>query len=72
MIEKEIIKSNGMVNFDEEIFKKVVKRVIIGEIMPDGTKNYNTIKFVLNVSGDMKYDFFSKKFLLLEPSKGLC
>lgn len=71
MIEKEIIKSNGMVNFDEEIFKKVVKRVIIGEIMPDGTKNYNTIKFVLNVSGDMKYDFFSKKFLLLEPSKGI-
>lgn len=72
LIEKEIIKSKGLTEFDEEIFKKIVKRIIVGEIREDGIKDFNIVKFILNIGGNAKCDLSSRKFLSLECDEGFC
>lgn len=59
-IEKELNKSTTIYKFDDEIFKKLINKVIIGDYEEDGTYNPNVVKFVLNLkninsSGNAKF-----------------
>ena len=64
-IEKELRNTKTMHQFDDEVFKKIIKKIIIGDYNEDGSYNPNVIKFVLNISGhaDENNEF---KFLSLE------
>ena len=49
-IEKILDKAKTMKKFDDEIFKKITNRVIIGEYDDKNAYNPNVIKFILNIN----------------------
>ena len=49
MIEKELSKSSTIHRFDDEGFKKLVSKVIIGDYDDDNNYAPNVIKFVLTI-----------------------
>lgn len=63
-IEKELNSSTTTYKFDDEVFKKLINKVIIGNYEEDGTYNPNVVKFVLNLKNINSND--EKKFLSLE------
>ena len=63
-IEKELEKSSTIRNFDDEVFKKIISKVIIGDYDEDNNFDPNVVKFVLNLKKNGSND--SKKFLSLE------
>ena len=75
LIEKELINTKTIHTFDDEVFKKLIKKIIIGDYNEDGSYNPNVIKFVLNITNND--DDSQIKFLSLEidernhSSKGL-
>lgn len=58
-IESIINQNTTITEFDEELFKELVKKIIIGEYDDSGNFNQNVIKFVLNI--DNEYSFEIKK-----------
>lgn len=63
-IEKELNNTSTIYRFDDEVFKRLIKKVIIGEYNEDGKYDPTVLKFVLdlkNVSSDT-----SEKVLSLE------
>ena len=76
LIEKELINTKTIHTFDDEVFKKLIKKIIIGDYNEDGSYNPNVIKFVLNITNNDDDDS-QIKFLSLEidernhSSKGL-
>lgn len=66
-IEKELNKSSTIHRFDDEVFKKLISKVIMGEYEEDGTYNPSVVKFVLNLKNiSSSDDTNSTKFLSLE------
>lgn len=63
-IEKELDKSSTTHKFDDEVFKKLISKVIMGDYENDGTYNPNVVKFVLNLKNISSNG--EKKFLSLE------
>ena len=63
-IEKELEKSSTVRNFDDEVFKKIISKVIIGDYDKDNNFDPNVVKFVLNLKKIGSND--SEKFLSLE------
>ena len=57
--------TNTIHQFDDEVFKKLVKKIIIGDYNEDGSYNPNVVKFVLNISGNND-ESNELKFLSLE------
>ena len=48
LIQKELEKASTIYHFDDEVFNKVVNKIVIGEFNKDGTYNPNVVKFILN------------------------
>lgn len=69
-IEKELEKSSTIRNFDDEVFKKIISKVIIGDYDEDNNFDPNVVKFVLNLKKNGSND--SKKFLSLEVEQRHC
>ena len=69
-IEKELRNTKTIHQFDDEVFKKIIKKVIIGDYNENGSYNPNVVKFVLNITGhDNEKNGF--KFLSLEVDERL-
>lgn len=69
-IEKELEKSSTIRTFDDEIFKKLISKVIIGDYDENNNYDPNVIKFVLNIKNIGSDD--KTKFLSLELDEGIC
>ena len=69
-IEKELEKSSTIRTFDDEIFKKLISKVIIGDYDENNNYDPNAIKFVLNIKNIGSDD--KTKFLSLELDEGVC
>ena len=67
-IEKELEKSSTIRTFDDEIFKKLISKVIIGDYDENNNFDPNAIKFVLNIKNIGSDD--KTKFLSLELDEG--
>ena len=67
-IEKELEKSSTIRNFDDEVFKKIISKVIIGDYDENNNYDPNVIKFVLNIKNIGSDD--KTKFLSLELDEG--
>ena len=67
-IEKELEKSSTIRTFDDEIFKKLISKVIIGDYDENNNYDPNVIKFVLNIKNIGSDD--KTKFLSLELDEG--
>lgn len=63
-IEKELSKSSTIHRFDDEVFKKLISKVIMGDYEEDGSYNPNVVKFVLNLKNISSEG--NTKFLSLE------
>lgn len=63
-IEKELSKSSTIYRFDDEVFKKLISKVIMGDYEEDGSYNPNVVKFVLNLKNISSEG--NTKFLSLE------
>lgn len=63
-IEKELEKSSTIYRFDDEVFKKLISKIIIGDYDENNNYDPNVIKFVLNIKNITSND--SIKFLSLE------
>jgi len=63
-IEKELEKSSTLYKFDDEVFKKLISKIIIGDYDENNNYDPNVIKFVLNIKNISSND--SYKFLSLE------
>lgn len=63
-IEKELSQSTTVHRFDDEVFKKLISKIIMGDYDEDGNYNPNIVKFVLNLKNINSND--SMKFLSLE------
>ena len=61
-IEK-ILRSNITIDeFDEDLFKLLVKKIIIGKYNESGTFDQNIINFVLNSGGNINTNFYMDKY----------
>lgn len=69
-IEKELNKSSTTYKFDDEVFKKLISKVIMGDYEEDGSYNPHVVKFVLNLKNINSDD--STKFLSLEVDERIC
>lgn len=69
-IEKELSKSSTIYRFDDEVFKKLISKVIMGDYEEDGSYNPNVVKFVLNLKNISSEG--NTKFLSLEVDERLC
>ena len=63
-IEKELSKSSTIYRFDDEVFKKLISKVIMGDYEEDGSYNPNVVKFMLNLKNISSEG--NTKFLSLE------
>ena len=63
-IEKELSKSSTIHRFDDEVFKKLISKVIMGDYEEDGSYNPNVVKLVLNLQNISSEG--NTKFLSLE------
>lgn len=63
-IEKELSKSSTIYRFDDEVFKKLISKVIMCDYEEDGSYNPNVVKFVLNLKNISSEG--NTKFLSLE------
>ena len=68
-IEKELSKSSTIYRFDDEVFKKLISKVIMGDYEEDGSYNPNVVKFVLNLKNISSEG--NTKFLSLEVDERL-
>lgn len=68
-IEKELSKSSTIYRFDDEVFKKLISKVIMGDYEEDGSHNPNVVKFVLNLKNISSEG--NTKFLSLEVDERL-
>ena len=69
-IEKELSKSSTIYRFDDEVFKKLISKVIMGDYEEDGSYNPNVVKFVLNLKNISSEG--NTKFLSLEVDERNC
>ena len=63
-IEKELSRTKTIYRFDDDVFKKLISKVIMGDYDEEGNYNPNVVKFVLNLKNISSND--SMKFLSLE------
>ena len=53
---KNIVKETKKINeFNDDVFKKIIDKIIIGEVNEDGTKNYGVVRFVLKTGEIAKF-----------------
>jgi hypothetical protein len=67
---KELDKSSTTYKFDDEVFKKLISKVIIGEYDEHNNYNPHVVKFVLKLK-KLNSDN-EKKFLSLELDEWIC
>lgn len=68
-IENAIAKSSTMYQFDDEIFKQIVRKIVIGGYNNEKVYNPNIVKFYLNINNNYKND--NNNFLCLGYNEGL-
>lgn len=69
---KELDKHKKLDKFDNEIFEKFVKKIIVGGVEAENGEYYpNLVRFVLNVDVPISTKNFSQNILSLESEKGL-
>ena len=61
-IEKLLSSNITIDEFDEDLFKLLVKKIIIGKYNESGTFNQNIINFVLNSGGNINTSFHMDKY----------
>lgn len=67
-IEKELDKSTTTYRFDDEVFKKLISRIVIGDYDENNNYDPNVVKFILNIKNIGSDEEI--KFLSLELDEG--
>ena len=68
-IEKELDRSTTTYRFDDEVFKKLISKVVIGDYDENNNYDPNVVKFILNIKNIGSDEEI--KFLSLELDEGL-
>ena len=68
-IEKELDRSTTTYRFDDEVFKKLISKVVIGDYDENNNYDPNVVKFILNIKNIGSDEEI--KFLSLELDEGI-
>ena len=71
-IKKELEKSKKANEFDEDVFKKLISKIQVGDYDEDGIYNPYLIRFFLNCKLNINYNRLSHENLFLEPNTRIC
>jgi len=67
-IEKIVNVPCALTEFDENTFENFVEKIVVGEVLQNGEKDPNVIRFILKIGNDYRYEINDDKSVSFRPN----